>query len=163
MQQFQHKTKICNGCNTPKLIWKSHGRMKYCRNCWYQIEPPKVPAPSKVRIAPRSKKQSKLETGYRKLRELFFKDPKNHVCKARLYGCSYEATDVHHTRGRGIYMIDVSTWLPVCRSCHEFIELHPTLSKELGLSELRLTQKKINETLPENNDTTGSSHTTCIE
>jgi predicted HNH restriction endonuclease len=48
------------------------------------------------------------------------------------------ATDVHHKKGRGKYHLDTSTWLPVCRNCHEWIETHPEDAKELGYSETRI-------------------------
>tara|TARA_Y100000592_G_scaffold37730_1_gene59702 strand:+ start:1052 stop:1198 length:147 start_codon:yes stop_codon:yes gene_type:complete len=37
-------------------------------------------------------------------------------------------------RGRGIYHLDVDTWLPVCRNCHTWIENNPVDAKELGFS-----------------------------
>lgn len=63
----------------------------------------------------------------------------NPNCKAKLHGCQLLASDVHHMEGRiGDRLTDSSTWIPVCRSCHIFIETHPMLSKELGLSKSRL-------------------------
>lgn len=59
-------------------------------------------------------------------------------CQARLLGCTQNSTDVHHKAGRGEHHNVISSWLAVCRSCHNWIELHPEESKELGFSELRL-------------------------
>lgn len=53
-------------------------------------------------------------------------------------GCCYTSVDVHHKRGRGKYLLDESTWLPVCRGCHNKIETHPNWAKENGYSESRL-------------------------
>ncbi len=39
----------------------------------------------------------------------------------------------HHMMRRGPYLNDTSTWLPVCLSCHRWIESHATKSRELGL------------------------------
>jgi hypothetical protein len=45
---IQAKLKICAGCNQPKHIWKSDGKDKYCKECWYQHQPPKgMPKPTK--------------------------------------------------------------------------------------------------------------------
>jgi hypothetical protein len=35
----------------------------------------------------------------------------------------------------------MSTWLGVCASCHEYIELHPNEAKELGFSVNRLDKE----------------------
>ena len=39
------KLKKCAGCNELKHIWKSHGKEKYCQQCWYNIEKPKSISP----------------------------------------------------------------------------------------------------------------------
>jgi len=44
------------------------------------------------------------------------------------------ATDVHHCAGRtGKNYLDVSTWLALCRSCHEWTHQHPNQARALGL------------------------------
>ena len=40
-QMIQAKLKTCAGCNEPKHIWKSDGKDKYCKECWYKVQPPK--------------------------------------------------------------------------------------------------------------------------
>jgi hypothetical protein len=60
------------------------------------------------------------------------------VCKAALPACTTVATDVHHKAGRGKYYLITTTWLPVCRKCHTWIENNPDGAKELGFSESRL-------------------------
>jgi hypothetical protein len=72
---------------------------------------------------------------YSKLREAFFK--KHPMCSAKLPGCSGKSCDIHHSRGRGIYFLDVSTWISVCRPCHDFLHLNPKIALDLNLSELR--------------------------
>lgn len=57
----------------------------------------------------------------------------NPVCQARLQGCTQTTVDVHHMKGRGKYLLDETTWLPVCRNCHDTIHQYPKESKELGL------------------------------
>jgi hypothetical protein len=126
---IQAKLKICAGCNQMKHIWKSQGKDKYCKECWYSIEKPKS-------IAPVSKKMRETIDQYSKIRTAYL--VVNPSCKARLQGCTNVATDVHHKAGRGENHLKISTWLPVCRMCHTWIELHPKEAKELGLSETRL-------------------------
>lgn len=133
---IQAKLKKCAGCNDLKHIWKSEGKDKYCKECWYQRQPPKgMPKPTK-RPNPISKKMKETLDEYSKLRNLFM--IANPTCKAYLPGCKGMATDVHHKAGRGENHLKVSTWLPVCRSCHSWIELNPKEAKEIGLSENRL-------------------------
>lgn len=80
--------------------------------------------------------KSKLSS-YSKLRGNYLLQNPN--CKARLKGCQLSATDIHHTEGRiGDKLNDSSTWIPVCRSCHIFIEENPIAAKNLGLSKNRL-------------------------
>lgn len=90
------------------------------------------PAP----IRPVSRKMQKTMDQYTKARTAFL--ALHTICNARLEGCTRVATDVHHKAGRGENHLNLSTWLAVCRSCHQYIELHPQDAKELGLSENRL-------------------------
>ena len=126
---MQVKQKQCNGCNQPKHIWKSHGKEKYCKECWYKLDAPK-------KISPVSKKMRVVMDEYSKKRAAFL--VVHSKCQAKLVGCSGDATDVHHKAGRGENHLKISTWLAVCRSCHNWIELNPLEAKELGLSENRL-------------------------
>ncbi|MHA4844460.1 hypothetical protein ACX0G7_09860 [Flavitalea antarctica] len=84
-----------------------------------------------------SKRQAGLLAEYN--RKLIPFKKKNPTCKATLTGCSHKTTDVHHMKGRGKYLLDVSTWLPTCRNCHCTIEQDPALAKSLGLSYSRLS------------------------
>lgn len=50
------------------------------------------------------------------------------MCKVSVAGCSTKATDVHHTyagANRDAFYLVQSTWLPVCRNCHDWIHAHP--------------------------------------
>jgi hypothetical protein len=123
------KLKKCAGCNELKHIWKSHGKEKYCQPCWYSIEKPKS-------ISPVSKKRQVEMDEYSKKRLAFL--ALHTSCQGKLDSCKGIATDVHHKAGRGENHLKVSTWLPVCRSCHRWIEENPNEAKELGLSESRL-------------------------
>jgi len=65
----------------------------------------------------------------------------NPLCKARINGiCVHQTSDIHHQKGRvGELLTDQDYWLPVCRPCHSWIELHPTEAQKKGLSFLRLS------------------------
>jgi len=81
-----------------------------------------------------SKKMSKINSEYSKLRKLFF--DKHPMCQAKIYKCSLKSTDIHHTysgANRHIYFLEVNTWLSVCRNCHTWIHNNPDDAKELGL------------------------------
>lgn len=129
---IQTKLKPCAGCKELKHIWKSHGKEKYCKECWYKIEKPKS-------ISPVSKKMRETMDKYGRLRMAFL--IVNTQCQAKLVGCTGTATDIHHKAGRGENHNEISTWLAVCRHCHQWIEENPAEAKELGLSESRLKEQ----------------------
>ena len=82
-----------------------------------------------------SKKMAKTNSEYSKLRlEYLYKYP---MCQAKIFECTLKATDIHHKQGRGKYHLDTSTWLSVCRNCHNYIEHHPEEAKELGYTSIR--------------------------
>lgn len=106
--------------------------------------------PKKVYKAPNkvSPKRKELNKEYFALVEQFKKD--NPKCKANVNEyCTKNTEDPHHTRGRGKYLLDVGTWLPVCRSCHIFIEANPEIAKERGWSESRLAKDEPHKNLVE--------------
>jgi hypothetical protein len=41
--------------------------------------------------------------------------------------------DVHHVKGRGKYYLDESTWMAVCRKCHDWIHSHANSARAMGL------------------------------
>ncbi len=85
----------------------------------------------------RSKKRSKQEAEYNKLRLLYLQD--HPYCKAKVFKCTIIATDIHHIKGRmGDDLNDVSDWIGVCRSCHNWIETHPIEATELGLRKSKM-------------------------
>jgi hypothetical protein len=103
---------------------------------------PVKPKPKRKPIPKVSGKRAKDNRKYSVLRKEFLKA--NPECEARLKNCRGEATDVHHRAGRiGENLLDTETWLAVCRPCHLWIESHPVASKQLGLSESRLTNKGV--------------------
>lgn len=128
---MQPKLKKCEGCDQLKHIWKKHNRSLYCKDCWSQHpDKGKKPLQAKKPMNKKSSKIQKMDALYTVLRESYLKH--NQFCKAGLPGCQINATDVHHKKLRGNYYLDESTFLPVCRICHNFIHANPILSRELG-------------------------------
>lgn len=83
-------------------------------------------ATSKKRIAKRtpikrvSDKQQKKNKAYSVLRAQFLKDFDS--CKK----CGRPATDIHHAYHRvGKAMLDTSTWISMCRECHDWVHKNP--------------------------------------
>jgi hypothetical protein len=127
---IKQKLKPCSNCNQDKIIWKNHEGHKFCKACWF-----KVSKPSALKV--KSKKKSQEDSAYSGLRKVFLL--KHPTCAAKLQDCTIKSTDVHHKKGRtGSNHLDVKTWLSACRSCHDYIELHPTEAIIMGFSESRL-------------------------
>lgn len=105
----------------------------------------KLSTPRKIYSPPKkvSDKRKELNHEYFKLVEQFKRD--NPKCVVRLGGCTDTTDDPHHKRGRGAYLLDVSTWLPVCRNCHIWITDNSKEAMEKGLIESRLA---IDQTKP---------------
>ena len=140
---LQPKKKKCSGCGELTVIWKSEGREKYCKQCWSCHKTSGVrqtSAKKRTPLSPRSPKQKRIEAAYNVLRKSYL--DKHNMCEAHLADCTTYATDVHHKAGRGEHMLDQSTYMAVCRSCHQWIELHPNEAKEKGFSVERLKPKK---------------------
>jgi len=139
------KKKKCEGCNEMQYIWKRVAGKPYCKTCSSKATGVAKSGESKpkvqYRIPARSSKQAKLEAAYTVLRNAYLK--KHPSCEAKLPGCSITAGEIHHSKGRGEYLLDDTTFKAVCRTCHMWIETHPIEAKELGLSQSRLEKNDI--------------------
>lgn len=82
-------------------------------------------------LAPISLKRQEKMKLYFELRDKFLKQHKN--CECGQIGCDKKATDIHHTRGRGINFLNTATWKALSRQCHRFITDNPEAAKKLGL------------------------------
>ena len=138
------KLKRCAHCNELKVIWKNDKGVRYCQSCWSMVKPKTKDKPSRpaTPIKKISDKQQKKNALYAIMREQFFKDPKNHICKASLPGCQTRATDIPHLYSgadRSEHMLDFANVLAVCRSCHGHI--HDVLTREEAIA---LGLKKVN-------------------
>ena len=93
-------------------------------------------AKKKVKIKPRSKKMEKtvrdLKIAYGPFLE------KNPICAIQSPECTFKATAVHHTRGRGVKeVLDQSTWLPCCSACNGYVEANDAWAREHGFKKSR--------------------------
>ena len=131
------KKKLCVGCKSEQYIWKKQGRDRYCKPCWFKhiatTKPVKFKKPKPIKKV--STKMSAQLTVYTQVRRVFME--KHPMCEAKLPGCNIHSTDVHHKKGRGEHLLDTTTWLSVCRTCHNWIEEHPKDAIQLGYSEPR--------------------------
>ena len=97
---------------------------------------PKPIAKTVKPISQVSSKQAKLNRAYMVIRNEYMKV--HEVCEARLPGCTQVATDLHHKNGRGVNLLDATTYMALCRSCHQWAENHPIEAKSKGMSGDRL-------------------------
>jgi hypothetical protein len=136
---MQVKLKQCAGCNLDKVIWKNYEGNKYCKDCWYTSQVTKTSS-NKRPIKPKSDKKDILDVLYSKMRKEFLNEPENATCRAKLPGClnvyKQELT-VHHTKGRGLYYLDKTTWIPLCMACHMWVTDNSKQAIDMGLSQSR--------------------------
>jgi len=125
------KPKLCYGCNLTKPIWKRSGGQKYCKDCWNSSLDKTFKPTKKKPLSPRSSKKEKLDVVYSILRKNYLS---NHpMCEARFEVCSFDASDIHHKKGRvGDLYLNDTEFMSVCRECHRYIHDNPKLAKELG-------------------------------
>jgi hypothetical protein len=124
------KLKICDGCQKETVIFKY---CKYCWSCQKAINSDSVQKPTDYKIPQVSSKRKKKDQEYLKLRKRFLTD--NPLCMVKVNGCGHGATDVHHKfsgSDRDTYYLVQSTWLAVCRNCHDWIHAHPKESRAFG-------------------------------
>lgn len=118
------RKKICSKCKREVFLWRASPPL--CKECSLVEFPNKI---NKV-----SKKRKKENQEYSILRKKFL--GKNPTCQLKLQDCTYYSTDIHHKhsgKDRGKYLLDVSTWMGVCRSCHNKIHNVLTLKENLEL------------------------------
>ena len=128
------KKKLCDGCNTEQFIYKNkmigEVRHRLCKDCNFRTD--LKLQPNKVQIKKKSDKQILIDKVYKVKHNLFMTEHPH--CQAKLKGCTGNATEVHHMKGRGIHTNDISTWCSICRNCHHFIHnVSPELARELNL------------------------------
>lgn len=138
---MEKKKKLCAGCGEMTYIWANREGRKLCKQCSYtgvaklSISKPTTKKP----IPPRSQKRSREEKLYAGKRIIYLQD--HPMCEAHLPGiCTDYSTDIHHMSGKiGDLLTDERYFKALCRSCHQYVETHPEIAKEKGLSINRLT------------------------
>ena len=92
-----------------------------CAECGHRgfiIKPPK----KRVRIAAQSPKRPSLTRQYAALRKQFLlKHPKCQVLQGPNRPCPNPATELHHRKGRGKWLLVEETFLAICNQCHRQI------------------------------------------
>jgi hypothetical protein len=130
---MQTKLKECDGCKKLTVIWKNHEGYRYCKYCWSCQKPTDTAQKPKSAISQVSSKRKKKDQEYLKLREKHLNN--NPLCMVKVNGCSHNATDIHHTyagANRDAFYLVQSTWLAVCRNCHDWIHAHPAEARTMN-------------------------------
>lgn len=123
--------KTCKACNNPVFA------KDYCqRHQYLRLDKIAKPLNPKKPINAISKKTRQKVAKYSELRLVFLSEYP--LCQCRGQHCSSIATEVHHSKGRGKYLLDTSTYIALCHNCHVWVEMHPKEAKELNYSQSRL-------------------------
>jgi hypothetical protein len=123
---MQAKKKICDNCQKEQYIWKNQSGVRYCKDCWGRHKPSKTNKPTRVPLQAVSQKRKKQDLAYSKLRKRYLEE--HSLCNVKVTGCTSMASDIHHTyagSNRAVYYLIQSTWMPVCRNCHNWIHGNP--------------------------------------
>jgi len=127
--------KECHNCGKEKPVWKRVSGRPYCQYCSKVLFGKKTTTQSKP-IKKRSAKKISDDKAYSSLRKVFL--TKHPVCMAHLPGCTQQATDIHHVKGRaGGFYLDTTTWVSLCRTCHTKVELNPELGRDIDMVKTR--------------------------
>lgn len=78
--------------------------------------------PKKVYRIPKESEKRKIERPiYNREAKQFIID--NPECQLKIMGgCTGKSNQVHHSKRRGKYYLDKSTWLACCQYCHDQVE-----------------------------------------
>jgi len=140
MNRYVKKTKPALWLELPSQVRRlamAHSkqtRAEYSR-IWGKDAPRAIQKRLKA-IPRRSKRMIGLMAKYRKQKEQFLKE--RPYCLVCIGEANKVATEVHHRKGRGKYLLDESTWTPVCRTCHTYIHDNPSWAYGEGWMEKRI-------------------------
>ena len=82
----------------------------------------------------RTPKRARQEREYAKLRVEYLQS--HSACEARLLGCTWLATEIHHKAGRiGELLTNAEHFCPICRNCHDYVtnRMSAAEARERGL------------------------------
>jgi hypothetical protein len=84
-----------------------------------------------------AKKRGHLNRQYMKLRSAYLTE--NQLCLWYLeeQNALIPSTQIHHRRGRGQFLLDTTTWMPVSDYGHKMIHANPKYSYEKGYMQPR--------------------------
>lgn len=81
-----------------------------------------------------SNKQHGLLIKYGKLRKAYLlSHPTCEACVILGNNEPMPSTEIHHKHGRGKYLNDVSTFVGICRPCHNDLHSNPKMARRVGL------------------------------
>ena len=81
----------------------------------------------RTRLRPQSPKRTILQREYIAIRASYlFRHPHCEACGKAGY------LDLHHKAGRGKNLCDESTFMAVCRRCHDAIHTRPSEARKMG-------------------------------
>lgn len=129
---IQPKKKFCEYHQHECYIYKNFKGKRYCKDGYMKLF-------GKMTVKPFSQKRVELNKIYKQMRDKFMQE--HPICQGlgKIKGCNIQSTDLHHAQGRvGKNFIDETTFVALCRNCHEFVEGNPEIAKELKLSKNRL-------------------------
>jgi hypothetical protein len=122
------KAKKCSQCPYVGVLFKSSPPL--CRNCamvYNATNKKKVATKVCIKAKPIKKvsdKQSKINKAYTVVRKHHLQNKP--YCEVKFENCTELATDIHH-KGSGSnkrkYFLDATTFVSVCRNCHDRIHL----------------------------------------
>lgn len=98
------------------------------------LKEPKV-TKKKTKINSHSPLRKILSAIYSIIHFEYLAKPENKVCKAQLAGCTHKSTQIHHKYKRdGYYLIMSGMFLPICSSCHGYVNTDSDEAIRLELS-----------------------------
>lgn len=128
---YRPSKKNCKVCGRDMFLYNS--LKPYCSAKCANTHKKRGPAKQIKRhpIAKVSKKREMQNMEYVKKRLQYLNlHPTCEVCN------QFPAKEIHHKYSgadRARYFLDESTWVAICRGCHNHVHLHPIESKEKGL------------------------------
>ena len=92
-----------------------------------------------------SGKRKQLLKEYAKLRRRFLTKHRNCIVTplGKPSRCTNPATEIHHRKGRGKYLLSIATWMPLCSSCHRQIHDNPNWARKKEYLLRRFSRKPI--------------------
>jgi len=89
--------------------------------------------PKRKALAKMSPKMKILRRIYLRLKATFLeRHPRCQFVTEGGTRCRHASTDLHHKRGRGIWLLIIEFFMATCRYHHDWIHAHPNQARKLG-------------------------------